>query len=224
MRRKSIILIAIIALIGLMAIMAIAHYSDIAPMTTEISETPTPAVTATPTPTATPVPPRVVGGGFAINDSMDPPPRTPTPDMSKVNPAILSLETPETVMVGDIFTISVMVNPNGNEINGIQTSLQFNKDLVQVDSIEMSDKINESFSIPAIINNEQGTVENIFGMPPLPASFPKEEFIFAVISLTAKEPGNAELRLERNVATYASGADTPILLPTKTEVKNITIK
>ncbi len=183
--------------------------------------------TSTPTPAPTSMPtPKVISGGFVVNDSMSPPPEGPVSEPTG-DPVILSLEGPETALVGDTFTVEVKVNPNGRNVTGIQTCLLFDKDLVHVDSVVIIGDKDEDFSvpaIPAIINNEQGAVENILGMSSPPDSFPAEEFIFAVITLTAKEPGDAKLQLERNVATYASGTDILVLLPIKAEEKTITIK
>ncbi len=225
MKRKNIVLLLAVLAVVLGTFAASHHVAptDDTPPTTPTSPPATmPVTTVIPTATATATP-VVISGGFVINDSMEPPPKTPVPEPSG-NPVILSLQGPETVIVGDTFTISVMVNPNGRDVSGVQTSFPFNKDLVQVNSVTMGDEVDKDFSIPASIDNERGVIENIVGTTSPSAPFPKEEFIFAVINLTAKEPGDAELRLERNAASYAGNTETPILLPTKAEGKTIIIK
>lgn len=189
-----------------------------------VSESETDSATATPAPTAAPTeesePARVGGiGEIAINDSMEPPPPTPTPDMSGVKPVIFSLEAPEEVAAGDIFTVNITMDSNGNEIIGVQTNFWFDKGLVQVDSVTMGSDVDESLSIPVSINSNQG-VSHISGMPlSFPAPFP-DSFTFAVINLTANNPGNAELQLEGIIAVNSD--NNP--LPTKTEGASITIK
>jgi hypothetical protein len=97
----------------------------------------------------------------------------------------------KTVAQGEIFYLYISIDPLGTAISGAQLNIEFNKSILNVNSITEGYLLKQNgaatFFNSGTINNSLGTVENIFNVILGPFSISTPE-IFIIINVTAVGP------------------------------------
>lgn len=106
------------------------------------------------------------------------------------------------VVPGESFTVNIVVDPNGNNINMIQFDFEFDPSLVQADELNplvWGNLVDPNFSFsPFIIDNAGGIMSGAWTSSYLPpGTFGLIPFPLATINLTAKDSisGTSYLKL-----------------------------
>lgn len=146
-----------------------------------------------PTPIQTPKQNGASIKGIIIDPSMTLLP-TPVPTLiTKGGPVILTIESPQKILVGDEFTANITINPAGNKIVGIQLNIVFSK--LVAETIELSEESDPTISVTGDINNEAEIIGGVAGMPA--GTFPNQPFLFATVKFSAIEKGEGIVELRQ---------------------------
>ena len=148
------------------------------------------------------------------------------------------------VAPGESFTVDIVIDPNGNEIAGIQTNFEFKEELLLVEveyndlmmkyKIYPGELVDDGWFLlfPPTVNNDQGIIENISGLPKLPKMiFPtNEEFSLVTIHFLAGSiSGTSNLEIPTDSLMISDntpswpGGDGPLPLPYTVTNSSITI-
>lgn len=120
----------------------------------------------------TPTPEPTASSSFITDDSMTLPPTPPATPISKERPVILEIEVLPQVNQENL-TVNITVDPNGNEIAGIQFDI---KSDVQVNEIML-------YNVNATFSSWEANDKGIITMIGFPISiFPTQKFTLASIS------------------------------------------
>ena len=116
----------------------------------------------------------------------------------------------------DQFSVDIVVDPNGNNINGIQFDFEFDPSLVQVDSLDWGDLVGSS-SFYTEINNVDGIINGIHVFPDVSLwdsdiedyTFGLTPFTLATVNLTAdaSASGTSYLRLSTDTVYSYDGTN-----------------
>ena len=130
-----------------------------------------------------------------------------------------------TVEPGAQFTVDIQVQPN-NAVAGMQFNLSFDSDLVTVDSVTEGNLLNQNgagtYFNAGSIDNEAGTITNVFGAIISPGQTVSTAGVFATITMTASETGGSSpLTLSNVIIGDAGGQSVAVNVHNDTVTVNL---
>ncbi len=205
-KMRAVISASALVLIGIIILLSLFHNTNDINNAKTITETVTAPVVPTPTPVQSQPQPTqpTYAGGFAINDSLVPPPPAPTAAVGNVIIAIALQE--DQVKRGDTFTVELEVNPNGNSIAGVQLDFNYTYDKLTIEDIEKGSDFSWFYVLDK--KNQPG-VRTIVGIFP-PNATATTAFDFARIKMKATAAGTAAVGISKAIVVDSDGMQYPV--------------
>ncbi len=119
-------------------------------------------------------------------------------NVSNYSGSIVNVTTSKSIVnVSESFFINITVNPQGGNITGMQTNLEFDETMIRVDNVSEGNLFNQNGAVttfsPGTINNNTGLVQNIWTVITDAGKAVNQSGTFVTISATAISAGQSGL-------------------------------